>query len=140
MECQLKRILALDVGERRIGVAISDPLKIIASPLTIIDRKFTPDYTTEINKLITKNNIERLVIGLPKTLKNTESVQTKIVIEFIQNLQKNIEIPIETIDERLSSISAQRSLVEQGVKTGHNKGDIDQTAAALFLQEYLDSY
>jgi len=136
----LKRILALDVGERRIGIAVSDPLKIIASPLTIIDRKITPDYTKEIKQLVLKNNIEKLVIGIPKTLKNTESIQTKIVIEFIQELQKNVDIPIETVDERLSSVSAQKSLVEQGIKTGHNKGKIDETAAAIFLQEYLDSH
>ncbi len=136
----MKRILALDVGERRIGIAVSDPLKIIASPLTIIDRKITPDYTKEIKQLVLKNNIEKLVIGIPKTLKNTESIQTKIVIEFIQELQKNVDIPIETVDERLSSVSAQKSLVEQGIKTGHNKGKIDETAAAIFLQEYLDSH
>ena len=99
-----------------------------------------PKNISKLRKLVLKNNIEKLVIGIPKTLKNTESIQTKIVIEFIQELQKNVDIPIETVDERLSSVSAQKSLVEQGIKTGHNKGKIDETAAAIFLQEYLDSH
>lgn len=133
------RLLALDVGERRIGVALSDPMHVIASPYSVIDRKVTPDYKTEIQKLISEKDVEALVIGLPLTLKNRISKQTKKVQVIIEELTSELTVPIHTIDERLSSISAQNALKLQGVKTGHNKGEIDKAAAAIFLQEFLDS-
>ena len=133
------RLLALDIGERRIGVALSDPMHIIASPHSVIDRKITPDYKAEIQKLISENEVEALVIGLPLTLKNRISQQTKKVQLIIEELNSDLSVPIHTIDERLSSVSALNSLKLKGVKTGHNKGEIDKTAAAIFLQEFLDS-
>jgi putative Holliday junction resolvase len=135
----LGRLLALDVGERRIGVALSDPMHVIASPYSVIDRKVTPDYKTEIQKLISEKDVEALVIGLPLTLKNRISKQTKKVQVIIEELTSELTVPIHTIDERLSSISAQNALKLKGVKTGHNKGEIDKAAAAIFLQEFLDS-
>jgi len=135
----LGRLLALDMGERRIGVALSDPMHIIASPHSIIDRKITPDYTSEIQKLIFEQEVEALVIGLPLTLKNNISQQTKKVQLIIKELTSKLNLPIYTIDERLSSVSAKNALKLKGVKTGHNKGEIDKTAAAIFLQEFLDS-
>ena len=133
------RLLALDIGERRIGVALSDPLHIIASPHSIIDRKITPDYMDEIQKLISEQEVEALVIGLPLTLKNNVSQQTQKVQLFIQELNTELTLPIHTVDERLSSVSAKNALILKGIKTGHNKGEIDKTAAAIFLQEFLDS-
>ena len=133
------RLLALDVGERRIGVALSDPMHVIASPYSVIDRKVTPDYKTEIRKLISEKDVEALVVGLPLTLKNRISKQTKKVQIIIEELTSELTIPIHTIDERLSSVSAQNALTLKGIKTGHNKGEIDKTAAAIFLQEFLDS-
>ncbi len=133
------RFLALDIGERRIGVALSDPMHIIASPHSIIDRKITPNYKEEIQKLITEKEVEALVIGLPLTLKNNVSQQTEKVQKIIDELTIALNIPIHTIDERLSSVSAINTLILKGVKTGHNKGEIDKTAAAIFLQEFLDS-
>ena len=133
------RLLALDIGERRIGVALSDPMHIIASPHSIIDRKITPDYMDEIQKLISEQEVEALVIGLPLTLRNNVSQQTQKVQLFIQELNTELTLPIYTIDERLSSVSAKNALKLKGIKTGHNKGEIDKTAAAIFLQEFLDS-
>ena len=127
------------MGERRIGVALSDPMHIIASPHSIIDRKITPDYMGEIKKLIFEEEVEALVIGLPLTLKNNVSQQTKKVQLLIEELTSKLNLPIYTIDERLSSVSAKNVLKLKGVKTGHNKGEIDKTAAAIFLQEFLDS-
>jgi len=135
----LGRLLALDIGERRIGVALSDPMHIIASPHSIIDRKITPDYMDEIQKLISEQEVEALVIGLPLTLRNNVSQQTQKVQLIIKELNTELTLPIHTIDERLSSISAVNALKLKGVKTGHNKGEIDKTAAAIFLQEFLDS-
>ena len=133
------RLLALDIGERRIGVALSDPMHIIASPHSIIDRKITPDYMDEIQKLISEQEVEALVIGLPLTLRNNVSQQTQKVQLIIKELNTELTLPIHTIDERLSSVSAKNALKLKGVKTGHNKGEIDKTAAAIFLQEFLDS-
>ena len=133
------RLLALDIGERRIGVALSDPMHIIASPHSIIDRKITPDYMDEIQKLISEQEVEALVIGLPLTLKNNVSQQTQKVQLFIQELNTELTLPIHIVDERLSSVSAKDALKLKGIKTGHNKGEIDKTAAAIFLQEFLDS-
>ena len=133
------RLLALDVGDRRIGVALSDPMHIIASPHSVIDRKITPDYIREIQKLISEQEVEAVVVGLPLTLKNNISQQTKKVQLIIEELTTTLNLPIHTIDERLSSVSAVNALRLKGVKTGHNKGEIDKTAAAIFLQEFLDS-
>ena len=133
------RLLALDIGERRIGVALSDPMHIIASPHSIIDRKITPDYMDEIQKLISEQEVEALVIGLPLTLRNNVSQQTQKVQLIIKELNTELTLPIHTIDERLSSVSAKNTLKLKGEKTGHNKGEIDKTAAAIFLQEFLDS-
>ncbi len=133
------RILGLDVGNRRIGVAISDPLHIIASPLSVIDRKIEPNYVKAIQKIIDEKEVEVVVVGLPLTMKGMVSLQTEKVNEFKAELSQHIHIPIHSIDERLSSVTAENSLIQQGIKTGHNKGDIDKTAAAIFLQEYLDS-
>ncbi|MBC8214560.1 MAG: Holliday junction resolvase RuvX [Candidatus Marinimicrobia bacterium] len=133
------RILGIDFGDRRIGLAISDPMGIIASPYSTIDRKIVPDIFSEIDKIILKHNISKIVVGLPLTMKGTDSEQTKKVREFVEELKTKINLPIKVIDERLSSLSAQKVLVEQGIKTGHNKGEIDKTAAAILLQEYLET-
>jgi putative Holliday junction resolvase len=114
-------------------------MHIIASPHSIIDRKITPDYMNEIQKLISEKEVEALVVGLPLTLRNNVSKQTQKVQLIIKELNTKLSLPIHTVDERLSSVSAEDALKLKGVKTGHNKGEIDKTAAAIFLQEFLDS-
>ena len=136
---RLSRILGLDYGARRIGIALSDPLGIIAKPYTVIDRKITTDYISQLSDIILKNQVTAVVVGLPLTLMGKKSKQTEIVLSFINQLKEILSIPVMAIDERLSSIAAIKSLQKQNVKTGHNKGRIDETAAAIFLQEYLDS-
>jgi len=136
---RLSRVLGLDYGERRIGLALSDPLGIIARPLAIIDRKETKDYISRISEIISEKKITSIVVGLPLTLKGHNSKQTEIVLAFIDQLKSELQIPILSIDERLSSMAAKKSLQLQAVKTGHEKGRVDETAAAIFLQEYLDS-
>ena len=131
--------MGLDYGERRIGVALSDPLKIIARPLITIDKKKINDYFSKILEIINNNNVSKVVVGLPLTLKGDNSKQTDDVICFVNKLRVKVQLPIITIDERLSSTAAEKSLRNQGIKTGYNKELIDVTAAAIFLQEYLDS-
>ena len=136
---RLNRVLGLDYGERRIGLALSDPLGIIAKPLTIIYRTKTEDHISEISKIIAEKKVTSIVVGLPITLKGHYSKQTEIVLNFIDQLKSDLQIPVVAIDERLSSVAAEKSLRAQSIKTGHEKGRVDETAAAIFLQEYLDS-
>jgi len=130
--------MALDYGDRKIGIAISDPMQIIAKPLQTLDNTTNQDILLNLNKIILDHEVQKIVVGLPVTLKNKHSIQTEKTILFIDFLKNNISIPVDSYDERLSSKIAIQSLVSQGVKTGHNKKEIDKTAAAIFLQNYLD--
>ena len=129
----------MDYGERRIGLALSDPLGIIAKPLKVIDRKKTVDYLSAIIETAKERDVHKIVVGVPFTLRGGRSKQTDIVTKFIKQLFNLGKIKIIPIDERLSSVSAKMSLHEQGIKTGHEKEKVDETAAAIILQEYLDS-
>ena len=135
----MSRILGVDYGERRIGLALSDPLGIIAKPLKVIDRKKTIDYLSAIIETAKERDVNKIVVGMPFTLKGERSKQTDTVTEFITELFNLGKIEIIPVDERLSSVSAEKNLREQGIKTGHEKGKVDETAAAIILQEYLDS-
>lgn len=132
------RILALDYGNKKIGVAISDPMKIIAKPLRVIINTKMEKIIDELNSLIEEFDIEIILVGMPITMKNTYSEQTDKVVQFINYLQNNLKIKIDTYDERLTSKMAEKSLILQGIRTGHNKHEIDKAAAAIFLQNYLD--
>ena len=134
----MKRILGLDHGDRRIGIALSDPLQIIAKPFETIDLKFTKNIFDLLNSIIKEHNVEKIIVGYPITLKNEFSIQTEKVLKFVALLKENVRIEVKLYDERLTSQIAQKSLIMQGVKTGHNKEDVDKTAAAVFLQNYLD--
>ena len=135
----MNRILAIDYGMKKIGLALSDPLKIIAKPFNTIDNISYEDCLIQLKNIIKEYSVNEIVVGLPITLKNTFSEQTNLVKDFIDSLKNDLIIKITTIDERLSSIEAKKSLIQQGIKTGHNKKEIDKTAAAIFLQSYLNS-
>ena len=134
----LNRVLSIDYGNKRIGLAVSDPLQIIAKPYETISNESNDQVIKMLNEIIIEKNIGKIIIGLPLTLKGEKSKQTLETLKFVDFVKEKINIEVETYDERLSSIQAKNSLVMQGIKTGHNKGDVDQTAAALFLQGYLD--
>jgi len=133
----LKRILCLDYGEKRIGLALSDPLKIIAYPYKTIINFGLNNLKYEIKKIIANETIESIVIGLPIGLNGKDTIQTQKVREFrLQILDLNIPIYFE--DERLSSLAAAKSMKMEKIKTGFNKGMIDKRAAAIILQQFLD--
>ena len=134
----LNRILAIDYGDKKVGLALSDPMKIIAKPYKTIINDSKESLLNNIIQIIELKDVGEIVVGLPKTLKNTYSEQTYKVKDFIDYITDNLDIHVVIVDERLSSIEAKRSLINQGIKTGHNKKDVDMTAAALFLQNYLD--
>ena len=132
------RVLGVDYGSSRVGLALSDPQKIIASPLHTLVNNGNDRLKKKLLEVIKKKNVEYIVIGLPIGLKGQETSQTKIVREFAEEM-RSLALPVYFQDERLSSLSAKKSLIEQNVKTGHNKSFIDSTAAAIFLQQFLDS-
>ena len=134
----LNRILAIDYGDKKVGLALSDPMKIIAKPYKTITNDSKESLLSDIIQIIQLKDVNEIVVGLPKTLKNTYSEQTYKVKGFIDYITSSLDINVVIVDERLSSIEAKRSLINQGIKTGHNKKDVDMTAAALFLQNYLD--
>ena len=131
------RVLGIDYGDSRIGLAMSDPLKIIASPFKTIRNEGNKKCLQVFRSLIKEKDVEAIVVGLPIGLKGQETVQTKKVREFA-NLLYALKLPIHLEDERLSSVSAEKSMIQQNIKTGHNKGLIDRRAAAIILQQFLD--
>ena len=135
----MNRILAIDYGDVRIGLAMSDLMQIIAKPYKTIKNTGRNEIFIQLENIIEENNIGKIIVGLPITLKGGHSEQTNKVLSFVKELKLYMKIDIDTYDERLSSFQAKKSLILQGIKTGHNKEQIDQTAAAIFLQGYLDS-
>ena len=133
------RFLAIDYGARRVGLALSDPLKIIASPYRTIINKNNTNLIEEIERIIATEDVELTIIGLPLGMAGQITEQTKKVKEFIDKLTAR-GIVIKYEDERWSSVAAKRSMKEQNIKGGYNKDLVDQTAAAIFLQQYLDRH
>jgi len=131
------RVLGIDYGDSRIGLAMSDPLKIIASPFKTIRNEGNEKCLQVFQSLIKEKDVEAIVVGLPMGLKGQETVQTKKVREF-SDLLYTLKLHIHLEDERLSSVSAEKSMIQQNIKTGHNKELIDQRAAAIILQQFLD--
>ena len=133
------RLLGVDHGDRRIGLALSDPIPIIASPLKTLTVNTHQDAINEIITLIKEHEIVLVVIGLPIGMRGQDTQQTKHVIKFADELTTN-GIKVAFQDERLTSVSAKRSLLEQNKKPSKNKGLVDQTAAAILLQQYIDTH
>ncbi|WP_294703664.1 Holliday junction resolvase RuvX [uncultured Fusobacterium sp.] len=134
-----KKYVALDVGDVRIGVAKSDIMGILATPLEVIDRRKTK-AVKRIEEILIQENTKSLVIGIPKSLDGTEKRQAEKVREFIEKLNKNIEgLEIFEVDERLTTVSADRLLNETNRKGALEKRKVvDKVAAAIILQTFLD--
>ena len=131
--------MGLDVGERRVGVAIGDELGMISSPLTIVQRR--DGDLAELRDLAIAKGVDRLVVGLPTGLSGREGPQAAVVRQFAEALAAAVgpEIPVVFWDERLTTAVAERSLHESGPKRRRRKGDVDAVAAAVILQGYLDA-
>ena len=132
------RILGIDVGSRRIGLAISDPEEILATPLTVIDQGGDEAALESICQLVHEYNIGRIVVGMPRSLDGSLGKQAVEVQDFIAHLARRCEIPIEMWDERLSTVAAQKMMAEAGTKRSRRKGLTDALAASVILQGYLD--
>lgn len=132
------RILGLDVGDKRIGIAISDPLGITAAGLETLRRTNTQNDATAIYELAKRHGVVKIVIGLPLNMDGSSGDQAEKTRGFGRKLARISQLPIVYEDERLSTISAIRTLTLQKVKTGHNKELVDRQAAAIILQRFLD--
>jgi putative Holliday junction resolvase len=133
------RVLALDLGSKRIGVALSDLTGTVASPLTVIQRSKSKRHDHEqIAKLVHDEEVDLVVVGLPISLSGQEGPAAKAARAEAAALATLIDVPIETYDERLSTVTAQRALTEAGVRGRSGRQVIDKIAAAVFLQAYLD--
>jgi putative Holliday junction resolvase len=139
MSVGLGRALGLDVGERRVGVAIGDELGLIASPLTTIERR--PGDLEAIAQLVAGHGVCCVVVGMPTGLSGREGPQAAAVREFVDQLRPAIEaaVPIEFWDERLTTAVAERALRERGTRRNKRRAEVDAVAAAVILQGYLDA-
>jgi putative Holliday junction resolvase len=133
------RILALDHGTRRIGVAISDELKMIAQPLEYIPAEPFADVLARIKEIIREKEVELILVGMPRNMDGSYGPAALKVQEFTAALRDAVTVPIQTWDERLTSAQAQRFLIQGGVRRNQRKEKVDKTAAAILLQSYLDS-
>ncbi len=132
------RALGLDVGERRIGAAVSDPDGILAMPLAAVEARSENEALERISALAREHEVERVVVGLPLSLDGSLGPQAQRVKSFADALAERTELPVVTWDERLSTVAAGRALADAGVKRGKRKKRLDSTAASLILQGYLD--
>lgn len=132
------RILGLDVGDRRIGVAISDKTGTIAGAVATLDRN-KENIIEELRAISKKFEISKIIIGLPLRSNGTEGTQVQKVREFIARLQEELGLPLQEWDERLTSVQAERLLITADLKRAKRKVIIDQVAATLILQSYLDN-
>jgi putative Holliday junction resolvase len=136
----MRRILGMDYGKKRIGLALSDPMKILASPLkTVHGGKNQAETFFILLKEIKSLDLEEIVIGLPLHLKNQESENSLIVRELKVFLEENIPIPIILWDERLTSKQVERIMIEADVKRKKRAQHVDTLSATLILQSYLDT-
>ncbi|MGL4730836.1 MAG: Holliday junction resolvase RuvX [Clostridium sp.] len=133
------RILGLDVGDRTIGVAISDPLGFTAQGITTVKRKGLENDINEMIKICNEYEVEKIVSGLPKNMNGTVGEQGEKVKSFCEELKKHIDLPIIFWDERLTTVAAHKAMLEADLSRSKRKKLVDKIAATYILQGYLDS-
>jgi putative Holliday junction resolvase len=131
--------MALDVGERRIGVAMSDPTRILASPYTTLRAQPRERAIEQIAALVRQNEVAAMVVGLPLTLSGEVGPQAHAVQTFAKELEAALSIPLHLFDERLTTVAAERMMIDLGMKPEQRKARIDEVAASIILQDFLDA-
>ncbi|HSI05369.1 MAG: Holliday junction resolvase RuvX [Myxococcota bacterium] len=130
------RILALDLGEARVGVALSDPLGMTAQPLEVVERY---RLLKRLPELIAEYEVQRIVVGLPLRLDGSKGQAAQAVKAAAKEIEAAVKLPVELWDERLTTAQAQRMLIGADVSRKGRKSNVDKVAAALILQSYLDA-
>lgn len=133
------RILALDHGTKRIGVAVSDEMKMIATPLEYTPAEPFAGFLARLREIIREKEVELIIVGMPRNMDGSYGPAALRVQEFVAVLKDAITIPIKTLDERLTTVQAQKFLIQGNVRREKRKEKVDKTAAAILLQNYLDS-
>jgi len=133
------RVMGLDVGDKTIGVAVSDLLGLTAQGIETIRRDEKVDYWQRLSELCRHYEVERIVVGLPKNMNGTLGPRAKKVTEFICHLQEKLSLPVEVWDERLSTVAVERTLLDADLSRKKRKKVIDKMAAVFILQGYLDA-
>lgn len=133
------RVMALDVGDRNIGIAISDETGLVARGIGVIKRKSIEKDLQDIKNFIKENHVEKIVIGLPKNMNGTVGFQGSKVLNLVEKLKEVTSLPVITWDERLTTVMAERVLIQADMSRKKRKSIIDKMAAAIILQNYLDS-
>ena len=132
------RSLGIDIGEKRTGIALSDPLGIVATPLLTIIGGEQETVLKAIIELVQQHQVERIVVGLPRSLNGDIGKEAVKIQTIVQQLSEHSEVPVETWDERLSTVAAERLMRETGAKRQQRKINRDAVAAAVILQSYLN--
>lgn len=133
------RVLGLDYGDRRIGVALSDAFGWTAQGLEIIERKQEGDDIRRIEQLVREHEVGTIVVGLPKNMNGTIGPRGEICMAFAEQIRQMLSLKVELWDERLTTVAATRTLLEADVSRRKRKQVVDKMAAALLLQNYLDA-
>ena len=139
----MSRILGLDYGTKTVGVAMSDPLLLTAQEFETITRERASALRhtlVRIKEICEEYQVEKIVLGYPRNMDDSEGFRCEDTLEFKKLLEKRVDIPIELVDERLTTVYADEILEESGVAKKDRKKVIDQIAAAIILQDYLDNY
>ena len=131
------RLIGIDFGLSKVGLSISDPLKIISIPLKVIKYKNRKELLKKLQEIALENDVKSFVVGYPLNMNNKKNEMTKLVDDFFVEL-KNLNFNVFLQDERLSSESAKKIMREQNIKTGNNKEHIDLIASTIILQSFLD--
>lgn len=135
------RVIGLDFGTKTVGVALSDEAQIIAQPLVTIERKHATKLRqtyAQIERIIDEQNVGLIVLGFPKNMNNTEGERAEATKRFMDDLERRTGLPVILVDERLTTVEANRILEATGVAVSARKAHIDKMAAAIILQNYLD--
>lgn len=134
------KILALDYGTKRIGVALSDATRTLASPVPFIPNQAFPKIKGIINALVAKENVTLIVIGMPRNMDGSYGPSAQLVTDFVAKLKAaGVTVPIKPLDERLTTVQASRQLHDAGRNTRQQRELVDSASAAVLLQSYLDS-
>ncbi|WKY47242.1 Holliday junction resolvase RuvX [Eubacteriaceae bacterium ES3] len=134
----MKRVLGIDVGDKRIGIAVTDPLWFTAQGVMTLKRKTRDDDLLAFKELIDRYDIKTIVAGLPVSMDGSESAQTRKTMNFCQFIKKRLGVEIIYEDERLTSISSEEVLIEGNVSRKDRKKYVDTLAAQLILQSYME--
>lgn len=132
------RILGIDYGEKRIGLAISDPLGLTAQGLPTIERVNGKDYLKRLADLIKEKDVKKIIVGLPKSMNNTIGKKAEEVLKFVEVLKTSLNLPVVTVDERLTTVRAYRAMSEAKISLRKKQKKVDMISAQFILQSYLD--